>query len=432
MGLKAMWKYTDSTNTQVTDGLVMIYTGSQEWIDFDIDTLAANGEVLAFDDEATTSTDTWKYLTDEPFAVTNGHEQVDFDTPRWYWLGIPVLASMEQIVAYDEGVSQAVWMYTTADEETATDGEQLVVLGSLMAHWLGLHVLHERGLILSWDCNIASGVWKYTTLSQASATDGNTIVYANSAPWYWSGMEVIKNRGEIHDWTYTETAGQGEVWQYVDGTNEQVKNRRDESDVVEVGSPQWFWRSISVIAQAGDVLAWNVTPQWQWTTASNYSVRRIDQPTQMITPYSSAWKRFEIDRLIAFDLVLAHDWDSVTEVSPDITLEQALTAKLSEINQWRDGQENKTPDTVEVNGVLWDCDPDSRERIVNVLTSSLSVPFWTDANNVDRTDFDLQAIHSSIVYKGFLIHERQRAMKTEVGSLTTVEDVQAYVVGWAS
>ncbi len=138
---------------------------------------------------------------------------------------------------------------------------------------------------------------------------------------------------------------------------------------------------------------------------------------------------------IPYDVFLAAyeaENKDVNDIAQAETLAEAQAIVVAQINTWRDGEENRTPDTVTVNDVEWDCDPTARERIVNVLTSDLTVPFWTDANNVDRTDFDLQAIHSAIVYKGFLIHERQRAMKTEVAALTTVEDVQAYVVGWGS
>lgn len=105
-------------------------------------------------------------------------------------------------------------------------------------------------------------------------------------------------------------------------------------------------------------------------------------------------------------------------------------AKHAEINQWRDQQE-QVP--VDYNSHLWDADPTSRARIESVLLAGvMPLDYWTDADNEDRpmTLDQLQALYAAIVQQGGRIHDRQRTMKAEIASLTTIEEVQAYPVGW--
>lgn len=125
-------------------------------------------------------------------------------------------------------------------------------------------------------------------------------------------------------------------------------------------------------------------------------------------------------------------WDNTTaswQLDPT-AITRHLQTKHAEINQWRDQQEQAP---VEHNGHRWDADPTSRARIESVLLAgAMPLDYWTDADNVDRTMTleQLRALYAAIVQQGGRIHDRQRQMKTEVAALTTIEDVQAYPVGW--
>lgn len=125
-------------------------------------------------------------------------------------------------------------------------------------------------------------------------------------------------------------------------------------------------------------------------------------------------------------------WDEVTaswQLDP-AAITRHQQAKHTEINQWRDSQEQAP---VEHNGHRWDADPTSRARIESVLLAgAMPLDYWTDADNVDRpmTLEQLRALYAAIVQQGGRIHDRQRQMKAEVAPLTTIEAVQAYPVGW--
>lgn len=111
-------------------------------------------------------------------------------------------------------------------------------------------------------------------------------------------------------------------------------------------------------------------------------------------------------------------------------IEKRRTAKNAEIKAWRDSQESNSEVTVTVDGVEWDAGPAARSRIANGLASSYVSPSWTDANNIDQTEYDLQAIFDAIVQRGAEIHQRKREMNEAVNALATYENIDAYVVGW--
>ncbi|HAC8239412.1 TPA_asm: DUF4376 domain-containing protein [Salmonella enterica] len=132
------------------------------------------------------------------------------------------------------------------------------------------------------------------------------------------------------------------------------------------------------------------------------------------------------------------------EVKPFTVTPEMLTAakavKHTEINAWRDRQENgNIPFTL--NGHQWDCGKASQARlapVVAVAKSGVLPPgfFWTDADNIDvpMTTDELVALGSAMqqnmVLQGFKIHERQRQMKEEVDRLTTIDDVRQYTPDW--
>ncbi|EKR5678960.1 DUF4376 domain-containing protein [Salmonella enterica] len=126
-------------------------------------------------------------------------------------------------------------------------------------------------------------------------------------------------------------------------------------------------------------------------------------------------------------------------VTPEM-LAAAKAIKHTEINAWRDRQENgNIPFTL--NGHQWDCGKASQARlapVVAVAKSGVLPPgfFWTDADNIDvpMTTDELVALGSAMqqnmVLQGFKIHERQRQMKEEVDRLTTIDDVRKYIPDW--
>lgn len=109
-------------------------------------------------------------------------------------------------------------------------------------------------------------------------------------------------------------------------------------------------------------------------------------------------------------------------------------AKRGDVNAWRNAQESNNDWLVEVEGVSWNAGPASRARILATLQSNFTPPFWTDASDVDQTvtiPF-LQALYTDIIEVIFDVHARQREMKAEIAGLTTIEDVNSYVIGWPS
>jgi len=107
-------------------------------------------------------------------------------------------------------------------------------------------------------------------------------------------------------------------------------------------------------------------------------------------------------------------------------------AKRSEVNRWRNAQENSAEKLVVVDSVNWNAEPTSRDRIISTLQGDFIPPFWTDAEDVDQsiTREKLQAVHTAIVQLGFAIHARQREMKEQLAALTTVDAVNNYLIGW--
>ncbi|EHL2884862.1 DUF4376 domain-containing protein [Salmonella enterica] len=123
---------------------------------------------------------------------------------------------------------------------------------------------------------------------------------------------------------------------------------------------------------------------------------------------------------------------------PDI--EYARKQKHAAINAWRDAQENGKV-IFTWNNHQWDASKASQDRITPVLelAATQGLPegfFWTDANNNDVpvTSDDLrnisEGITKAIVEQGWKIHERQRQMKKEINSMTSVTDILNYSPCW--
>jgi hypothetical protein len=128
---------------------------------------------------------------------------------------------------------------------------------------------------------------------------------------------------------------------------------------------------------------------------------------------------------------LAHSlWESEQWVQQLGLLQQA---KRSDVNAWRIAQESNNDWLVVVEGVSWNAGPASRARMLATLQSNFTPPFWTDANDVDQavTIEFLQALYTDIIELVFDVHARQREMKAEIAALTTIEDVNSYVVDWS-
>lgn len=116
----------------------------------------------------------------------------------------------------------------------------------------------------------------------------------------------------------------------------------------------------------------------------------------------------------------------------------ALQSARLAIEQWRDAQERASM-VFEHAGRAWDGGLAVRARM-QPLVALGAVPagfFWTDADNNDvPTDFAaLQALNlaheQALVAQGFAIHQRQRAMKEALPTLTD-EQLQAFEPGWST
>lgn len=121
-------------------------------------------------------------------------------------------------------------------------------------------------------------------------------------------------------------------------------------------------------------------------------------------------------------------------------LNTALTQKHTEINTWRNMQENANY-TFTFDNHNWDYGKETQVRLtLSVqMAKQNKLPdgfIWTDADNNDvpMTAGELlnlsDAIDQAMFTKGLQIHMRQRQMKEEVDKLTDAKSVLDYVVGW--
>lgn len=114
--------------------------------------------------------------------------------------------------------------------------------------------------------------------------------------------------------------------------------------------------------------------------------------------------------------------------------EKAVSAKRTEINNWRTTLEGEDTQTVMAIDSEWDAGPSARLRIDSTLLTAVMPSYWTDANNVDHEGMtleDLKQVKVAISELGFAIHDRQRTMKKEVEALTNFDDILNYPVGWS-
>ena len=114
-------------------------------------------------------------------------------------------------------------------------------------------------------------------------------------------------------------------------------------------------------------------------------------------------------------------------IVPDVDVLRA--AKLAQINAWRDEQERGT---VMYGDHKFDADQSARDRIIPVvMVGMMPLPFWTDADNIDRpmTIKDMQGLLGAILEQGAKIHARQRQMKEAVATMDA-DELAAFVPGW--
>ncbi|EBB9299431.1 DUF4376 domain-containing protein [Salmonella enterica] len=123
---------------------------------------------------------------------------------------------------------------------------------------------------------------------------------------------------------------------------------------------------------------------------------------------------------------------------PDI--EDARNQKHTEINAWRNSQENASY-IFTFNSHQWDYGKTTQERLTLSVqmakANKLPAGFiWTDADNNDvpMTAGELlnlsDAIDQAMFTKGLQIHMRQREMKEEIDKLTDVKAILDYKIGW--
>lgn len=133
--------------------------------------------------------------------------------------------------------------------------------------------------------------------------------------------------------------------------------------------------------------------------------------------------------------------EGVTQAEVDEALATHLVAsakakKLDEINAWRDSEERKGFIHA---GHRWDSDEDATKRILSVAPLCLQgidppTGYWTSADNVNvpMNAAEFVAMYVAMISAGGAVHDRQRAMKTEVDALSDVAAIENYTVGWGS
>ncbi|GDT64931.1 phage tail fiber assembly protein [Escherichia coli] len=124
----------------------------------------------------------------------------------------------------------------------------------------------------------------------------------------------------------------------------------------------------------------------------------------------------------------------------DEVLDEAREAKRTEINRWRDIQED-TEYVMEFNGRRWDYGKKTLSRIstTRLMAENNRLPegfAWTDGDNnvVPVTAAEIIALadatEQAMFAKGVEINTRQLQMKAEVEALTDLKAIRSYVVGW--
>lgn len=133
--------------------------------------------------------------------------------------------------------------------------------------------------------------------------------------------------------------------------------------------------------------------------------------------------------------------EGVTQAEVDEALAANLVAsakarKLDEINAWRDSEERKGFIHA---GHRWDSDEDATKRILSAAPLCLQgidppTGYWTSADNVNvpMNAAEFVAMYVAMMSAGGAVHDRQRAMKTEVDALSDVAAIENYTVGWGS
>ncbi|SOE48117.1 DUF4376 domain-containing protein [Orrella dioscoreae] len=124
-------------------------------------------------------------------------------------------------------------------------------------------------------------------------------------------------------------------------------------------------------------------------------------------------------------------------VTAEHKLTSARAAASALIQAWRDGEE-RIGVVFDHDGRMWDGDDASLARLQGAIGGGLgAVPdfFWTDHDNEDvpmdgeALDALLVAMQSARAQRGFEIHQRQRAMKEAVATMSTA-DLAAFTPGW--
>lgn len=142
-------------------------------------------------------------------------------------------------------------------------------------------------------------------------------------------------------------------------------------------------------------------------------------------------------------------WDSLQsgnfgEIAPYTVSPQFIEAlkqqMLSEIKEWRKLEESSTT-IVSYNGARYDVDNATLSRIYPVLLAQKASParqvvVWRDVDNkpveMSSSEFEnlVVAMSSELATKNDSIYARQREMKDQVLSASTVEELQSITIGW--
>lgn len=174
---------------------------------------------------------------------------------------------------------------------------------------------------------------------------------------------------------------------------------------------------------------------WPDDTDCTWQVKTRFEKVAVYSKENQTSKQFDDKTLVTDDYTLTkppHQYVTWNEELADWEndIEKRRTAKNAEIKAWRDNQENGTDLVVTVDSIDWDAGPAARDRIRNALASTFVAPFWTDANNVDQADYDLQKILDAIVQRGAEIHQRKREMNEALELFETYEEIDSFEVGW--
>lgn len=158
-------------------------------------------------------------------------------------------------------------------------------------------------------------------------------------------------------------------------------------------------------------------------------------------PYTASSNDYNETGKAVWAALMSGNFGEITPYTVNPQFIEALKQQmLSEIKGWRKREESSTT-IVSYNGARYDVDSATLCRIYPVLLAQKASParhvvIWRDVDNkpveMSSSEFEnlVVAMSSELATKNDSIYTRQREMKDQVLSASTVEELQSITIGW--